>query len=223
MNDQLSLGWSLAPIVRLPARDPVEDDLCRCAEQDDGVELVVELALIPHTRCYLSRQDPRQLPHELDGPLEVVDAGRLRGSADRTWPSSRTASAPSAHGSVPAGAGVSGRTASRSRCLRWRAAHERQPTRARHRQRRSVTQVAGLVLDGVATIREGAEIRGCHVPHMLRHGAATLLLAAGVPDTVALEVMGHADTRILRHYQEVVGDLKRDAAAKMDAILGKEA
>lgn len=40
--------------------------------------------------------------------------------------------------------------------------------------------------------------------HGLRHCAATLLLAAGVPDTVALEVMGHADTRILRHYQEVV-------------------
>lgn len=34
--------------------------------------------------------------------------------------------------------------------------------------------------------------------HGLRHGAATLLLAAGVPDTVALRTMGHADTRIWR-------------------------
>lgn len=56
--------------------------------------------------------------------------------------------------------------------------------------------------------------------HALRHGAATLLLAAGVADSVALEVMGHADTRILRHYQEVVDELKRDAAAKMDELIG---
>lgn len=56
--------------------------------------------------------------------------------------------------------------------------------------------------------------------HGLRHGAATLLLAAGVSDTVALEVMGHADRRILRHYQEVVDELKTDAARRMDALLG---
>jgi integrase len=55
--------------------------------------------------------------------------------------------------------------------------------------------------------------------HNLRHGAATLLLAAGVPDSVALEMMGHADTRILRHYQEVVDELKRDAATRMDELL----
>jgi integrase len=56
--------------------------------------------------------------------------------------------------------------------------------------------------------------------HGLRHGAASLLLAAGVPDKVALEVMGHADTRIVRHYQEVAEELKRDAATRMDALLG---
>ena len=55
--------------------------------------------------------------------------------------------------------------------------------------------------------------------HTWRHGAASLMLAAGVPDTVALEVMGHADTSMLRHYQEVANMLKRDAAAKMDALL----
>jgi integrase len=54
--------------------------------------------------------------------------------------------------------------------------------------------------------------------HGLRHGAATL--AAGVPDAVAASVMGHADTRILRRYQEVVDDLQRDAAARMDSLLG---
>lgn len=56
--------------------------------------------------------------------------------------------------------------------------------------------------------------------HALRHGAASLLLAAGVADAVALSVMGHADTRILRHYQGVAEELKRDAATRMDRLLG---
>jgi integrase len=56
--------------------------------------------------------------------------------------------------------------------------------------------------------------------HALRHGTASLLLAAGVPDAVAMSVMGHADTRILRRYQGVAEELKRDAAARMDRLLG---
>jgi hypothetical protein len=56
--------------------------------------------------------------------------------------------------------------------------------------------------------------------HTLRHGAATLMLAGGVPDAVAIKLMGHADTNILRRYQEVVEELQRDAATKMDALLG---
>ncbi len=55
--------------------------------------------------------------------------------------------------------------------------------------------------------------------HGLRHGAATLLLAAGVPDTVAMRTMGHADTRILARYQDVVSELQREAAERMDALL----
>jgi integrase len=56
--------------------------------------------------------------------------------------------------------------------------------------------------------------------HGLRHGAATLLLAAGVPDTVAMRSMGHADTRILARYQDVVSELQRDAAERMNELLG---
>lgn len=56
--------------------------------------------------------------------------------------------------------------------------------------------------------------------HGLRHGAATLLLAAGVPDTVAMRAMGHADTRILARYQDIVSELQRDAATRMDELLG---
>jgi integrase len=57
--------------------------------------------------------------------------------------------------------------------------------------------------------------------HGLRHGAATLL-AAGVSDTVAMRTMGHADTRILARYQDVVSELQRDAATRMDSLLGDQ-
>jgi integrase len=56
--------------------------------------------------------------------------------------------------------------------------------------------------------------------HGLRDGAATLLLAAGVPDPVAVRMMGHADSRILRRYQDVVPALLQDAAGRMDRLLG---
>ncbi len=59
--------------------------------------------------------------------------------------------------------------------------------------------------------------------HTLRHGAATLLLASVVPDAVAISVMGHADTKILGRYQDVVSELQRDAAARMDVLLGGNA
>ncbi|MGH9891183.1 MAG: tyrosine-type recombinase/integrase [bacterium] len=56
--------------------------------------------------------------------------------------------------------------------------------------------------------------------HELRHAAATLMLAAGVPDAVAIKLMGHRDTRILRRYQKVVDRLKREAAGRLDDLLG---
>ena len=57
--------------------------------------------------------------------------------------------------------------------------------------------------------------------HGLRYGAATLLPAAGVPGTVAMRAMGHADTRILARYQDVVSELQRDAATRMDQLIGR--
>ena len=53
--------------------------------------------------------------------------------------------------------------------------------------------------------------------------ASALLLAAGVSDTVAMRTMGHADTRILARYQDVVSELQRDAAARMEELLGGQA
>jgi integrase len=56
--------------------------------------------------------------------------------------------------------------------------------------------------------------------HALRYGSATMLLASGVPDPVALIVMGHADVRMLHHYQKVLPELLSDAAGKMNHMLG---
>jgi integrase len=52
--------------------------------------------------------------------------------------------------------------------------------------------------------------------HTLRHSAATLLLAQGVPSAVILDVLGHQDVRMLRRYQHVTDSLRQDAADAMD-------
>jgi integrase len=56
--------------------------------------------------------------------------------------------------------------------------------------------------------------------HGLRHGFATLMLANGTPDAVAAKLMGHADVRVLSRYQHVLEQATRDAADRMDAVLG---
>ena len=40
-------------------------------------------------------------------------------------------------------------------------------------------------------------------------------------DAVAIRTMGHADTRILARYQDVVAELQKDAALRLDALLGR--
>jgi site-specific recombinase XerD len=40
-------------------------------------------------------------------------------------------------------------------------------------------------------------------PHMLRHTFCTLVSRAGIPDRLAREAMGHADTKTLQRYQHV--------------------
>src|SRR5919108_5495102 len=48
IQDHRSFHWRLPVLVRRSARDPVKDHVSRGAEQDDRVETVVELRLVPH-------------------------------------------------------------------------------------------------------------------------------------------------------------------------------
>jgi integrase len=56
--------------------------------------------------------------------------------------------------------------------------------------------------------------------HDLRHSAATLMLAEGVPLAVISEWLGHAGIAITaQHYAAVVPELRRDAADALDRAL----
>jgi integrase len=69
------------------------------------------------------------------------------------------------------------------------------------------------------SVRERAGLDS-HTFHGLRHDFAGLLLAAGVPGRVVMEMMGHADYSITANlYQHVPDDLQRLAADQLDAML----
>jgi integrase len=58
--------------------------------------------------------------------------------------------------------------------------------------------------------------------HTLRHSAATLLMAAGVPVKVASEMLGHSDiSTTLRVYSHVLEPMQDAAAAAMDDMFGE--
>lgn len=56
--------------------------------------------------------------------------------------------------------------------------------------------------------------------HDLRHSAATLLLAQGVPQRVVMEQLGHTTLAMTQRYTHVIPQLMNDAAAAMDRALG---
>jgi integrase len=59
--------------------------------------------------------------------------------------------------------------------------------------------------------------------HELRHGAASLMAAQGVPARVAMEVLGHAQiSTTLNIYTHVAPEVQRDAADRMGAALWGE-
>ena len=57
--------------------------------------------------------------------------------------------------------------------------------------------------------------------HDLRHSCATLLLAQGVNPRVVMETLGHSQVSLTPNtYSHVLPSLQKDAAAKINAILG---
>lgn len=68
-------------------------------------------------------------------------------------------------------------------------------------------------------IREAAGIDRLRF-HDLRHSAATLLLAQGVPQRVVMEQLGHTTLAMTQKYTHVLPQLMTDAAAAMDRALG---
>jgi len=57
----------------------------------------------------------------------------------------------------------------------------------------------------------------------LRAGAASLLLASGVPPTVVMEIMGHATPKLtMSVYNRMPADALREAITRMDALLRRE-
>jgi integrase len=81
------------------------------------------------------------------------------------------------------------------------------------------------VSSGDVTKRFQALIRAAELPrlrfHDLRHGCASLLLAQGVHPRVVMEQIGHSTIALTMNvYSHVIPALQRDAADRMDALLG---
>jgi integrase len=61
-----------------------------------------------------------------------------------------------------------------------------------------------------------------HRPHDLRHSCATWLTAAGVPERVIQQILGHSNPAMTRRYQHVLTDMLSDAAGKFDTWLATQ-
>jgi integrase len=88
------------------------------------------------------------------------------------------------------------------------------------------TTTLGTPLDGISVTRRFQRVlKGAGLPrqrfHDLRHACASYLLAAGVPARVVMETLGHSEISLtLNTYSHVLPGLGRDAADRMDALLG---
>lgn len=84
-----------------------------------------------------------------------------------------------------------------------------------------------VLVDHLKAIRDGADLGdGERLPrirfHDLRHTAATLQLLQGTHPKVVQERLGHATISItLDTYSHVVPSMQREAAAKMDELVGE--
>ena len=56
--------------------------------------------------------------------------------------------------------------------------------------------------------------------HDLRHGAASLMAAQGVPERVAMEILGHAQIgATMNIYTHIAPELQEDAAERLSSAL----
>jgi integrase len=104
----------------------------------------------------------------------------------------------------------------------------------RHRARQTVTTLDGLVFPSrVGTPmeprnlqRHWSRLRGelglpAVRPHDLRHSAASLMLAGGVPMRAVMETLGHSSIALTADtYSHVMDEVRRDVATRMDGVLG---
>jgi integrase len=75
---------------------------------------------------------------------------------------------------------------------------------------------------GFARLTRGAKIGHWH-PHELRHSAASILSASGVPIEQIADVLGHAGTRTTSAvYRHLIEPTVRGAAAPMNALFGDD-
>jgi integrase len=88
------------------------------------------------------------------------------------------------------------------------------------------TTTLGTPLDGISVTRRFQRVLvAAGLPrqrfHDLRHACASLLLAQGVPARVVMETLGHSKISLtLNTYAHVLPSLGREAALRMDEVLG---
>lgn len=90
------------------------------------------------------------------------------------------------------------------------------------------TETGGPLHGATVTRRLQAILKDAGLPrqrfHDLRHAAASLMLAQGVPARVVMETLGHSTIAVTMNiYSHVMPELQRDAADRMGAFLAETA
>lgn len=90
------------------------------------------------------------------------------------------------------------------------------------------TTPIGTPLDGTAVTKSFHQVlQKAGLPqrrfHDLRHSCATLLLVQGVSPRVVMDVLGHSQIGLtMNTYSHVIPDLRRDAARRLQELLGEQ-